>query len=185
MRTIHNTSLVNLLPENLKRDKDVVCACSALDKASVELLNMIKQTQILSNVDELNDTIIDYVAEMLNPPFYEVDLSIEKKREFIKNANYWNELLGTPYVVEQVLSTIFNDSKLEEFWEYGGKKHHFRVLTSEAFKNMDEYRFFIDAVNKYKNERSKLEALVLKRLVTCHSYVAVVPVVSTKYVIFI
>lgn len=128
MNDIYNTKLLNLLPPNLRNDPDMVAAANSVDKEFLDVVNSAKECILLPNIDNLPSNVVDVLAWQQHVDFYDVALDIDKKRELVKNSIRWHRKKGTPAAVEEVVSTFFEKSKVEEWFEYGGKPYFFKVV---------------------------------------------------------
>ena len=57
------------------------------------------------------------------------------------------------------ISAIYPDTQVSEWWEYGGKPYHFKLLIDATYEDVDPVRHqrVIDRVAFYKNLRSVLD----------------------------
>ncbi|MFY0545444.1 phage tail protein I [Brevibacillus sp. H7] len=162
MRDIHNISLVELLPPSLLADEKVKAAAQAIDSELKKVTEAIAKLTLLYSVDDLEDAWLDELAWSLHVDFYDVTLPIEQKRELVKNSDAWHRRKGTPSAVEELVSTIFGDGEVEEWYDYGGQPYHFRVVTNNFAATNEQAEEFTKAVNSVKNARSWLETIILR-----------------------
>ena len=164
MNDLHSTSLLNLLPENLKTN-EIVAVCKALDRQLKEITNSIIENEIIPRISELPENIVDLLAWQFHIDFYEpIELDINKKRELVKNSIIHHKEKGTKKAVEQLVKTVFfDDFMIEEWFQYGGNPYYFKIIIKEgSIKTKEEYDLLIQAINSAKNIRSHLEKVVLK-----------------------
>ncbi|WP_044691065.1 phage tail protein I [Escherichia coli] len=86
-----------------------------------------------------------------------------EKRELIKQAIELHKYKGTIWAVRRVLEILSLPGTISEWFEYGGKAYFFKVDIELVDKGMDENLFnnLVELIHKYKNTRSKLEALIV------------------------
>ena len=103
-------------------------------------------------MEKLTHEELDALADELNVLWYNQAGSLAEKREQIKTSDDVWRTLGTPHAIEMVISQLFINGKLLEFWEYGGEPHHFivecydpSVLTPDGEK---EFRRIIELVKR-------------------------------------
>ncbi len=164
MIKLYELSLIDLLPPNLKT-KEIEAVCQALDRQLQEISRLLIDNIIIPRIEEMPENVIDLLAWQYHIDFYEpLSLNLIKKRELVKNAIIWHKQKGTKKAVEQLVKTVFfDDFKVEEWFEYGGKPYYFRIAVDEgSLKSKEEYKLLIQAVNSAKNTRSHLEELILK-----------------------
>lgn len=128
MNDIYNTKLLNLLPPNLQNDPDMMAAANSVDKEFLDVVNSAKECILLPNIDNLPSNVVDVLAWQQHVDFYDVALDLDKKRELVKNSIRWHRKKGTPAAVEEVVSTFFKNSKVQEWFEYDGKPYFFKVV---------------------------------------------------------
>src|SRR5690606_24393765 len=130
MNDIYSVSLLDLLPESLKRDPDMVALTKAIDPEIQEIVEKLKNVEILSRIDELPEPVLDHLLYQFHITFDEgagLITSIEEKRRFIKNAIQMHRLKGTKRALELVLEMLDIRGVIKEWFEYGGEPYHFRI----------------------------------------------------------
>jgi len=162
MSDLYNTRLIDLIPPNMRNDPDILAACEMEDRSFFSIANMSKKVLILPNVDELDESVLDNLSWQLNVDFYEAGLSIEKKRNLIKNAVNFHMSKGTAGAVEDMLSIVFDKSYVEEWFDYGGEPYMFKIRTTD-FVSQEKYEKFKKVVQTVKNTRSHLESFIIER----------------------
>lgn len=128
MVDIYNTMLLDLLPPNLKQDPDMIAASKSIDNDFLEVVNEAKTCILLPNIDNLDSDVIDVLAWQQHVDFYDISLDLDKRKTLVKNSIPWHKRKGTPSVVEEFISTFYKNSKIEEWFEYGGNPYYFRIL---------------------------------------------------------
>ena len=159
IKDIRSISLLDILPENLLQDKQVNAAARALDGELQKVSEAVRETLILSRIDELPETVLDLLAWQWHVDFYEpVGMDIGTKRNLIRESIAWHRIKGTPAAVERLLSTVFGKTTVEEWYEYDGEHHTFRLsINGEgAFDEKRTINELMDALESSKNKRSHL-----------------------------
>lgn len=159
MRTMNDVSLLDIIPPSLLQDERMAVAAVVLDKKFREINANIQKLTLLSSIDELNNTWLDELAWQLHLDFYNRSLPIEKKRELIQMSDAWHKRKGTPSAVEELITAIFGDGRVEEWFEFGGAPFTFRVITTNPSATNEQANEFITALNSVKNARSRLESI--------------------------
>ncbi|WP_404427314.1 phage tail protein I [Ureibacillus chungkukjangi] len=162
-KSIFEVQLTDLLPENLKRDPDIIAASKAVDSGFSVLVNDINKTLILPRIDHLESDVLDHVAYYFHVDFYDRSLDIETKRKLIKDSVYIHQIKGTPRAVEILIETLFDEGTVEEWFKYGGTPYRFRVVTSNKSVTQERAEEFVRALNTVKNTRSTLDGVVILR----------------------
>lgn len=163
MTNITNVSLLQILPPNLRHDTNVRASAAAFDKEFREVSGLLNLLLLYSNLDMLPEKIIDELAWQEHVDFYDQALPIEKKRELVRQAKATHRHKGTPWAVDQVVSTAFDDAVVSEWFEYGGSPYHFRVTTTDRVTDERKLAGIVRAINSVKNTRSHLESITIRR----------------------
>ena len=159
-KDLQSTSLLDILPPNLLTDKQIYAAARALDDELQKITAATKEALLLPRLDELPEEVIDLLAWQWHVDFYEpVGMNIDTKRRLIKNSIAWHRIKGTPAAVEQVVSAAFDTSHVQEWFEYGGKPYHFKVVTEDVTTDKDVLERMRRAIHAAKNARSWLETV--------------------------
>lgn len=159
-KDLQSISLLDILPPNLLADEQINAAAQALDTELQKITAATKEALLLPRLDELPEEVIDLLAWQWHVDFYEpVGMDIETKRRLIKNSIAWHRIKGTPAAVEEVVSAIFDTSHVQEWFEYGGKPYHFKVVTEDVTTDKDVLERMRRAIHAAKNARSWLETV--------------------------
>ncbi|WP_025847590.1 phage tail protein I [Paenibacillus ehimensis] len=173
MRSIHDISLLDILPPSIVSDEDVKAAALAIDIELKLIADRIKDLTLFYSIDRLPSDWVDELAWQYHVDFYEAGLPIDKRRELVKNSLKTHRIAGTPAAVEELIKTLFGDGRVEEWFEYGGQPYHFRVTTSNPDVTASRAAEFIRAVKTVQNERSVLESVQLRQTSEQELYVGV------------
>lgn len=135
----------------------------ALQNQVARVVAATEKTKCFSGIDQLDDATLDYFAVEMRTMYYDQSLSIDTKRAIIKNTLNWYTKGGTPSAVKELLSVVFGEGQLEEWFNYDGDPFHFRavlpVSQGAAVGNMNLFR---ELISKIKNVRSHVDELVLQ-----------------------
>lgn len=170
MIDLNNVHLLDLSPENLKRDTESVALAEALTPEIQEISKEIRKLLLLDNLDELSEEVVDMLAWDQHVDFYDSSLPIEQKRELVRNSGEWHQMKGTPWAVEQVVSIIFQNAKVSEWFEYGGQPGYFRVETEQTLTADTDLARLVRIVNATKRKSIWLENVTIKRNIEANLY---------------
>ena len=100
--------------------------------------------------------------------WYDYDMPLKVKREVVKNSVRVHKRMGTKYAVETALGSVWPESEVEEWFEYGGEPHHFRIVcdVTESYITVS-FKRLVQAVYMYKRLSSHLESVVYQARITC------------------
>lgn len=130
---------------------------AALSHAITAMLKDIFQKSKIINPLEMPEFLLDLIAWEEHVDFYDTSLSVQQKRELIERSDFFHKQKGTPAAIEELITIIFGDGKVVEWFEYGGQPYHFKVVTSNPSATVEKALQFAEAVNSVKNLRSILE----------------------------
>ena len=161
MHNMNDLSIKALLPASISYDEQVIASCEAIDLEMKKLQTAIQKLYILPSIDTLEDDMVDLMAQQFDAPYYDATLPLGTKRKLVKNAINWHKKKGTVAAVEEVVSTIFGESTVEEWYEYGGEPHHFRITTTNISVDESFINRFKDAAEHIKRKSSWLDEVIV------------------------
>lgn len=163
-RTIYEVSVLDLLPENLRNDPDIIAASKAIDTGFFAVADEVKDITVIPRVSDVNEDMLDHLAYFFHVDFYDRSLDVEVKRKLVKESVYIHQIKGTPRAVELLIETLFDEGKVEEWFEYGGTPYRFRVITTNESVTTDRAADFIRALDSVKNIRSHLDSVIIEQV---------------------
>ncbi|WP_339220530.1 phage tail protein I [Paenibacillus sp. FSL H8-0332] len=163
MIKIQTVSLVDLLPVPIRNDPAMAAAAAALDIQLQETYRMIAGLDIFGRSAEWTNEETDELAWQFSPPYYDPDLPLEQKRLLIQNAIPFHRHKGTAGAVEDLIAILFGQGAVEEWWQYGGDPHHFRVVTNNADVTAERAQEFIAAVDAVKRLSAVLDSVTISQ----------------------
>lgn len=167
MADLSQTKLMDLLPASIRDDPDVQAAAAAIDNELQAVTAAIPETVLIARIDVLPEAVLDLLAWQWHVDFYEpIGFAIAKKRAVIKQSIAWHRHKGTPWAVEQVVSAVFANAEIEEWFDYGGDPYHFKIRTIDSLQNAEAYTLLRRAIDVTKNTRSWLDSIQIEREVT-------------------
>lgn len=161
MIKLSDISLYDLLPPNLQADPVMTAAAKSLDAQLQTISTEIKGLDIFGRSEEWTDEETDALAWEFRPPYYDPDLPLEQRRQLVWNAIPFHRRKGTPSAVEDLITILFGQGEVQEWWEYGGDPHHFRVVTNNADVTTTRAQEFIDAVDAVKRLTAILDSVTI------------------------
>lgn len=161
IRDIQKISLLDVLPPSILNDKKINAAAQALDVELQKLSGVVPEVLHIPRLDELPEKVLDLLAWHYHCDFYEpVGMSIETKRNLIRESIAWHRIKGTPAAVEKLARIVFKDAHVEEWFEYDGEPYRFKVAAKGLSYTGDEAATFFRMVEAAKNERSWLDNIL-------------------------
>ena len=164
LKSLQDFSMMDLLPDSLTRDPQIRAYIEGIDEELRKLSKDIRETLILSRIDELPENVLDLLAWQFHLDFYQpAELDIGTKRELIRESIADHRIRGTPAAVEKLLTTIFNNASVKEWWEFDGAPYTFRIeQLGKTLATEQDYKDFELALDVAKNVRSHLESFTVR-----------------------
>lgn len=160
MINLTNINVQKLLPSSINTDDNVKAIAKALDSPLDDVAKEIEYCLLLPRLDKLSENVVDELAWHYHVDFYEDTLPVEKKRNLIRQSIAWHRHKGTPWAVEQVVTTVFQSAKILEWFEYGAAPYHFKVVfIQEPLTDTTQIDKLIDVIFSAKNTRSWCDEL--------------------------
>ena len=181
-KDLQSVSLLDILPPNLLADEQINATAQALDDELQKITTATKEALLLPRLDELSEEVIDLLAWQWHVDFYEPSMSIETKRQLVRESIAWHRIKGTKAAVEKMTQTVFKGGVITEWFEYGGEPYHFRIDVLNAPNMTEENRGrLLAVVNASKNTRSWLDELRFQRETRNLVYVGEAASIHTTY----
>lgn len=162
MNKAHGITKENLLaslPAVLANDDNMAALASAVAEVLAARVGEIERVSIYSQIDRLPNELLDILANDFKVDWWDANYTLEEKRRTLKDSWNVHRRLGTKAAVVLAISAIYPDTQVSEWWEYGGKPYHFKLLIDATYEDVDPVRHqrVIDRVDFYKNLRSVLD----------------------------
>lgn len=163
-KDLKNLNILDLLPSSISCDETFFSSAESINKHIQDISYEIDKLYVLSRIDEIEEPLLSHLAYRFKVDFWEIEDSLQVKRDMIKNQISWQKRKGTPGAVEELLEYKTGGKAVVKEWpEYGGEQYHFKVeidvenqgLTGEIYEKVDGF------INKAKNERSCLDSVTL------------------------
>ena len=161
-RGITKENLLLIMPPALTRDPSIMALAAADAEALAARLAEIDRVRIISNIDGLDEAVLDILARDFKVDWWDPEYSVDEKRRTLKCSWKVHKILGTKAAVETAISAIYPNTTVEEWFEYGGKPYHFKLSIDLTDTFGDETRPWrvLERVNFYKSLRSHLDEIV-------------------------
>ena len=159
-----NTSidLLKLLPAWMRSDKANIALADGIKPVADTIAVDLKRLTRWNTIDQMSEEQLDYMAWELNVLWYEPTATIEVKRELIKKSDLVYMRLGTKWAVRQVVEDILGNATIEEWWEYGGKPYHFRIVCKDLAILGERYDKLMPIINVVKRKSAWLDAIAIE-----------------------
>lgn len=164
MSDAHGLTKENLLftfPYGLRENQSIAGLGDVTAEALAKRQTEISLLSIYPRIDELPEDLLDILARDFKVDWWDANYSIEEKRRTLKDSWRVHKTLGTKAAVERAISAVYPNTKVTEWFEYGGRPYGFRIsidLTGTEWTE-DRPRRVLERVNYYKSLRSHLDEM--------------------------
>lgn len=167
MKTLADISLYDLLPDNAKGDKNISAACRSLDN---QLKDLYKRADKISfyrrlHYGQITDEEADARAWQYKLAYYDSNLPLIQKIELLRSAVETNRSKGTPAAIEGLITILFGEGYVQEWFEYDGEPGHYQVITSNPAVTEGRAQEFVRAIESVTRLSSRLDRVVLSETV--------------------
>ncbi|MBU5438281.1 phage tail protein I [Tissierella sp. MSJ-40] len=165
--TIYGIDLTRMLPPSLKNDEDMLALARVIGDELQKTSRMAQLNIIYARIDELDEAVLDILAYDLHVDWYDYSYPIEAKRALIKDSVKVHKRLGTKFAVETALGNLHPNSRIEEWFQYGGEPFSFRVILDTTRSRIGAGYFEIKkAVDSYKRLSAHMDDVIYQCTVT-------------------
>lgn len=158
---LHEAEILKLLPAWMQEDDSNKALAAGTDETTRAITARLKLLSRWDKIDQLSEAELDEMAWELNVQWYDSTASIEAKRAVIRNSDRVYSKLGTRYAVEQIVTDYFGTGEVREWYEYGGKPHHFKVLSDNPELVNNNLDLFLKLLGVVKRRSSWLDAILI------------------------
>ena len=165
MTDIRQTLITDLLPGEAAYGAELQALAYALLKEKQRILDYADKTRTITMIDLLPESVLDVLAVELRSPYYSDELSLEQKRDVIKNILVWYKHSGTAAAMNEMIRTLTGSGSVIEWFDFEdgeGVPGTFDVVAGGTFDSQAEARFR-SIIDQVKNVRSHLRRLIASR----------------------
>ena len=169
-------TLLSLQTAFMQRDLTTQGMCAGVQgqlrdvAASTYNILMYQALNTMSDTPFANE-LVDELAWQFHTDYYDKTADFETKKALVKQSIKIHQKKGTPQAVIDLISTAFPaDVYLLEWFNYGGKPYHFKLVTSQLPSTEDEAKIR-KALLSVKNARSYLESIELFKTIMSNAII--------------
>lgn len=154
-------NLMRALPVALRGDQNTNALAQSTAEILIDRAQEVERLCIYANIDTLPEKLLDILAQDFKVDWWNPDYTLEEKRRTLKDSWKVHRMLGTKAAVETAISAIYPDTKVIEWFEYGGSPYSFKLQIDATYENVDpaKHKRVLERVEYYKNLRSNLEGV--------------------------
>lgn len=147
-------NLLAALPMALREDSSVAALAEAAAEELAKRPQEIDRLRIYPAIDRLEEPLLDILAQDFKLDWWDADFPVEEKRRLLKGCWKVHRLQGTKAGLETAVSAVYPNAAVQEWFQYNGEPHHFRIQLGEA-----SYAITEDSMKKFDRAMA-----VMKRL---------------------
>lgn len=157
------SNFLRTLPTVLQADLHMQTLAAAIVAELERLASEPRLAQIYTRIDELDETMLDALAADFKVDWWRPDATLEEKRYALRVSWYVHKHLGTKSAIETAVADYLGSGKVEEWFEYGGQPHHFRVASENntaIITNYDAFMAVLEVVQRCSSVLEHITALL-------------------------
>ena len=154
-------NLLRTLPPALARDETMRALAAAIAGLLAAQPDEMEKLAVFPNIDRLDGPLLDILAQDFKVDWWDSDYNDAEKRRTLSASWQVHKTLGTRAAVEKAASAVYPNTRVQEWFEYGGEPYRFKldVGLGEFEWDRERHKRLMWGLNFYKNLRSHLEAV--------------------------
>lgn len=152
-------ALLSTLPRVLAENRQAFALAQVFAAALVRFAEELDALRVYPRIGELPEELLDLLAEDFKVDWWDADYSLAEKRQTLLGSWRVHRTLGTKAAVETALSAVYPDTRVFEWFEYGGEPYHFRLSVNASGEELtgEKHRRVLERVSIFGNLRSVLD----------------------------
>lgn len=156
-KVIYDNILKQLAPKIIKNHTILEVSEILIKK---HIIDNIKFLVFLDRINEMEEWELDYIAKELHVDYYDYTMSLENKKKACQESLIIHSSKGTVGGIKKVLNIFFENSSLEEWYQYKEEAGYFRVkIDGVVPENLNQIKERIENVKKKSQHLEKLTFL--------------------------
>lgn len=158
---LEDIDVSKLLPLFMRGDRDTAALAEVVSETLQPLAREVAKLSTWGHLEQLAEPELDSLAEELSVLWYDKSFTAAQKRLLILNSDRVYMRLGTVSAVQEVVSQIFGDSRVEEWHEYGGVPNYFRLnVTNVGSMSRENEAKLVAIIDAVKRKSQWLEKII-------------------------
>ncbi|MGI5900468.1 MAG: phage tail protein [Christensenellales bacterium] len=158
---LKEADIIRLLPQFMRDDDAIKGFASSTNPLTRILAAKAELLKTWNRIDHMPESELDELAWELNIEWYYLAKDISTKRALIKTSDLVHSRLGTKWAVETVLKIYFGAGSIEEWFEYGGEHHRFRIISDNYELERSDIEEFLEILEIIKRKSAWLDAIII------------------------
>ncbi len=115
LKGLFETELTDLFPFT---SPEIESLSHAVHKSMLEIWKYSERICLESDIEDLPEPVLDYLAKEKNLPYYDSEFSLETKQKLIRDGESWYFRAGTVDGVEKLIQIIFGNGHIVEWFDF-------------------------------------------------------------------
>ncbi|EEM0025050.1 phage tail protein I [Salmonella enterica] len=137
MVDISDISLLDVLPQNLAQNPDVIAMSKAIDDELHAINKLIPKTTIYGLIDGLESAVLDHLAWQWNSDTWRDNWPVSLKRSVFKSIIRTKRIKGTRAAVEDVVSSLGGVVDIKEWFEQSHRGEPYTASIVASINSFD------------------------------------------------
>lgn len=160
-------------PSSISEDNQIKALAEAFTSQLLDVNAAIRKIVMWDDLSDFTDDQLKHIAWWFHVDTWDDSYIRSKREELIRQSISWHRRKGTPAMVEEIVRSIYFNSKVQENWEYtGGKPYHFRIVMHGNSMDTKSRERLLKLISQVKNVRSWLDGLYYLTEISTKKYVA-------------
>lgn len=158
---LDDMNFLEMLPAFMRGDGAVIGLAKGTDTVTEELASRVTLLSTWDKIDNMSAAELDMLAEELHISWYDKNAAIDVKRTIIKESDIVHAKLGTNWAALRVITAYFGESKIVDWFDYGGEPGHFKIQALNQSILNSKAQEFMKILNVVKRKSAHLDAIEL------------------------
>ena len=124
---IYQIDFTQIFPTALQHDPKMIALAKSLTAELLAVSGHMEDVLIYSRIDQLPEELVDILAYDMHVDWYSYEDPLAVKRRTLKDSVKVHKHMGTKYAVETAIQAFFPGGAVQEWFDYAGEPHHFRI----------------------------------------------------------
>lgn len=162
MIELKEAQITDSLPSWLSDETNVKALSYAASRQMKKLLAYSDAAKVYADVMKCSHAVLDILAFELQIPMYKDSYPLDTKRRMVLNGLVYWLRMGTVGAMEDLLSDVFSDAVIKEWFNYGGEAGHFMIDLGGYRVTQADVDKFIKNLDTFKRLSAHLDMLRIK-----------------------
>lgn len=180
MIKLYDVLLTDIMPVSLLSDDMEAYALTIRDVIRL-IIEKADKIAVYKNFEKQSDEVINLLAAEYRSHYYDENLSLEQRRELVKNTWQWYIKAGTDGAVNDMLKILFGRGQIIPWYEYGGEPYHVKITANIDYSE-DIMEKFNEILKRVKKASTVLDEISTKNVIESELHIGVKMLIPDKVI---